>query len=236
MLDFKLQKKFLVVGVFVAVGLLAFSAVLFVTGVIIEPKIHLFTYEFDWNDEHGILLLKFESKDGALTTGKPIHVNGILFYPVSANMEESFMLHLPNTISPKYYNQLISDDIWKIKTTIDEKSVTIESRAIIAGFYNFDGIPLITDFDIVWTQEGFQNVYLIIDKKPITIEEFNKSDKVIIGNSFLIEQAVSIQPSNVNLQIQSNNYLIGLTLAIIALTILTGFTTLELLWFSKFSN
>lgn len=230
-MHFKLKKKILSIATFSVVGLLAFLAILFIMGIATEPKIHLYIHQFDWEGKHGMVVLKFESKDGAFTTGEPIHVSTLLLYGVADKLN-FFNLYFPNTMTPEIYNELISNKGWDITRNITETAFIIEARSPpLAHFENFTGVPPTSEFDIIWTQEGFQDGFLIIDEKPFTIVKESLHPQ--FGNFSSMEKVITIQPSDVGIQIKSNNYLIGFTLGITALTLLMGFMSLEMFWFSR---
>lgn len=207
------------------------------SGFMNEPKIHLSIFEFNWGNDHGKLYLKFESLDGSFATGKPIQVNALMLYPVEQSNPDIFHMYFPNTMALDEYNTLVSVDNWDITETKSGNSSKIRALSpSVENIHHFSGVPPTLTFETVWTQEGFQDGLLAMGEDPWEEVKWEHSTNLVLKDSILMEKIISIQPSEVTLEIKSNNYLIGLTLAIIALTIVTLFASMWMFWFSKSKN
>jgi len=79
-----------------------------------------------------------------------------------------------------------------------------------------------TNTTAVWTQDGSKNAILQIDAEGIYFAE-----KDLEEHGIVIENVITIQPSDVKVQMQSNNITTGLALIITAVTILIGSFSLE---------
>ena len=181
------------------------------TGLMNEPKIHVFVYEFDWGNNTGDLWIEFESKEGSFTTVSPINGMAVLFFPIDQNEARLFHLYFPNTLSKQMYDDFVTGEGWKIKTTLENNTISIlASTPSKYQIFDFAGTPPVSNFETVWTQEG----YLIIDENPLYSEKLEKSNKLVLGNALLMEKVISIQPSDVNLEIKSNNYNLDVILKI----------------------
>ena len=74
----------------------------------------------------------------------------------------------------------------------------------------------------MWTQDGPIKAILQLDAKDMYL-----SNKDLEENGIVIEDIITIQPSDVKIQMQSNNITTGLALIITAVTILIGSLSLE---------
>jgi len=200
------------------------AGVITMAGIMTESRVQLFAHEFNWEGNEGRLILRFESSNGIFVAGEKIQVNSFLQYPVSSDPAELYLLYFPNTLEQENYDQLISDDFWEIE--VDDEGVTIGSP-YNQKLVNIGGVPPLTEFDVIWTQEGVQEGILLMDSSAVTIggAGIKYSDEIVL------EKMITIQPSEVNLQRISNNYSVGLVSVIIGITILTAYFGVEKIWF-----
>lgn len=199
-------------GVIIGFG---FGAVSFIAEWNLSPKVHTYPVEFELENKTSTMLLRFESDGGAFTTGNSVNVKAILGADVSTKTEEFFIIHFPNTLDPDTYEKISNEKNWNFNQT----DTGIEYVFPAKNFANLINYPPRTETNVIWTQEGGQDMVLIFDKNPIFFDEFGK---LAYGNHIVLEDVINIQSSDARLQIQSNNMMIGLTLAVICLAFVTG--------------
>ncbi len=199
-------------GIIIAFG---FAAISFVAEWNLSPKVHIYPVEFEWGNKTSTMLLRFESEGGAFTTGNSVNVKAILGAGVSTQTEEFFIINFPNTLDPDTYEKISNEKNWDFNQT----DTSIEYVFPAKYFANLINYPPRTETNVIWTQEGSQDMVLIFDKNPIF---FDESEKLTYGNHIVVEDVINIQSSDARLQIKSNNLMIGLTLAILCLAFVTG--------------
>lgn len=196
--------------VYSAVIGLGIIAVFYLTGSNVQSSIELSVNDFKWKNQPVQITLRFESDDGAFTTGKVIHVHGLLYYPTKTNPNERISLYLPNTLTPDEYKTLSDDKQWEIVAGGGGLKMT----SVLSKHYeDFTGVIPTTTFDTVWIQEGLQEGYVIIqDSSNVTSVEKIPIDKII-----------NIQSTDVLQNLRTNNTIAGLTFALIAITMAISF-------------
>lgn len=198
-------------------------------GWLTKPEIHVFVHEFKFKEELGFLTLRFESSSGVFVTGEKIHVNALLVYPLDMSKTVYHLLYFPDALQPEEYLELVPKENFG-KLIPDEEGVSIkvpQSKSL----HNLALFPPTTEFDVIWTQDGPKDAVLIMDAK-----EVSPSKEELLKNGTNVQRMITIQPSDVRLQTQSNNVNIGLALIIIGITILTAFFGIERIWFLPKSN
>lgn len=209
------NRKYVLILVYLVIGTLGFFAVYFSGNFNILPRNQVAVKEFEWDNQSVRLILHFKSNDGAFTTGKQIHVDGLLYYPTKTNQHESFSLYFPNTIIPFEYNMLNDDKLWQVYE--NGGLLVIPNDIVFENQHNFSGTPLLTNFDTVWTEEGFQDGYLIIQ------DSVNKTN----SGKIPLEKVINIEPSDVLQNTRTNNIILGLTFYMIILSLVTIFSNYD---------
>lgn len=193
---------------------LSLSIILIGTGIMVmkgifdESKVHLSLHEFEWDGKPTYLQIRFQSEGSTFTTGETVHATAVLGAEVSSKTKEFFVLHFPETWKPEDYNKLQLDKNWDVEVT--ETSIEISFPSKI--YYNLKDFPPNANFDLIWTKEGLQKGVLLIGENP-----FEPDQEIILEN------VINIRPSEVRLQLNSNNYSLGLALIVISLTMITSF-------------
>lgn len=216
----QVSRKIISIVVYCVIIALGILAVIYITGSNIQPRLEISVQHFEWKNQTGLVILRFESDSGAFTTGNAIHVNARLFYPFNSNDIEAYLLYFPNTLSPDEYNKLSENKQWEATSNGTQ---IMFSSGFSENLQNLIGIPPSTEFDTIWTQEGLQDGYLIIGKSL----SFNKDGSINLENATKLEKIINIQPTDVLQNLKTNNIVAGLTFAIIALTIATTFSKYE---------
>lgn len=211
----EINGKILSIFLYGVIAILGIGAISFIAEWNIPPKVHIYQADFEWKNQTSTLLLRFESDGGAFTTGNSINVKAILGTNVSTETEEFFIIYFPNTLDPDTYDKISNAKNWDFNQT----KTSIEYTFPAKYFANLIDYPPRTETDVIWTQDGNQDMVLIFDKNPILLDEFGK---LTYGNHVVIEDVINIQSSDARLQIKSNNTMIGLTLAVICLTFIIG--------------
>ena len=218
------RKKIVFSLTYLSVSALIIAGVITMMGTFTKPEIHAFEYEFEYDESLVILSLRFESSTGVFVTGETINVNALLGYHKGET--EFHLLYFPNVLEPDEYKELLSkENFGKLIPNEDGSGVSFK-----AGhgkiLHNLGNFPPTSEFDVVWTQDGPKDAILIMNAESISM-----SEEQLRKDGMLIEKIITIQPSNVKLQMQSNNVSLGLALIIIAITILTAFFGVEKIWF-----
>lgn len=202
--------KAISIGTYLVVIGLGIVAVFYLTGSNVQPVVELSVKEFEWKNQPIQITLRFVSDDGAFTTGKIVHVHGLLFYPTKTNPDEKISLYLPNTLTPDEYNTLSNDKQWEV---FAGGGVLKMTSALSKHYEDFTGITPTTTFDAVWIQEGLQDGYVIIR------DSSNATNLVKIP----IDKMINIQSADVLQNLRTTNIIAGLTFALIAITITVSF-------------
>lgn len=220
------KKIFLVLGF--SGGLFALGF-LVMFGVLTQPEVHLFTHEFEYQDGLALLTLRFESKTGVYTVGQEIIIDAFLTLPeFSSSDNKIHLLYFPNSFTSSEYKELLKRENFA-KVTLDEDGSGFTFDVAQSKiFTNLGVFPPQAELKAVWTQDGPKNAILQMDAESIYF-----SEKDIEEHGMVIEDIITIQPSDVKVQMQSNNITIGLALIITAITILTGLFGLEKLLTTK---
>lgn len=209
---------------------IAFYGITYMEGWHIQPRLQISLKEFSFQNTTGYVLFKFESSEGAFTTGNPIHVNATVFHPYPTD-DLNYFLFFPNTLSNEEYNNLSGRSTWETKNTI--------YGLIIPGAFTAQHLKKLTmtnnptniswpstEYDSVWTQEGPQDVYLFVSKTgPV-----DKFGKIQLGNGTKFINIINIQPTDILQNMKTNNSLAGLTFVIISLTIATAYSQYDRLF------
>jgi hypothetical protein len=211
----KRKKVLTIVAIMVLMGL-AYFAIYFILGFNVSSRNEAVRKEFEVDNKTVVTIFHFKSTDGSFSTGKTIHVDGLLYYPTKTNPNEQFALDLPNTLTPTDYNLLSNDILWR--THENGSILTMPLDVLTESPHYFSGLPvsLSVDFDTVWTQEGFQDGYL----------EIHDSTNATNIKKILIDKIISIQPSDVSQNLSTNNIILGLTFYMIALSLVTIFLSI----------
>jgi len=204
------------------VGALIIIGLSFTFGIFTQPEVHLFSYEFEHQEEFAVLSLRFESSSGVFTSGQEINVNAFLTYSFSTQDNAIHLLYFPNSFTPEEYKKLlVKENFGKMIPDEDGTGFSFEAAPskILRNLGNF---PPESEFDVVWTQDGPKDAILIMNADTVSMseEQLRKDGRVI-------EKIITIQPSDIKIQMQSNNVSIGLALIITAITILTGLFGVE---------
>jgi len=193
------------------------------SGVFTQPEVHLFKHEFEYQDGIGFLTIRFESKTGIFTVGQEIMIDAFLSLPkFSPTDNKLHLLYFPNGFDPSEYNELIKQENFAKVTLNEDGSGFSFKLAPSKIFLNLGNFPPQTKTTAVWTQDGPIKAILQLDAEDIYL-----SDKSLEEHGIVIEDIITIQSSDVKIQMQSNNITIGLALIITAVTILIGLLSLE---------
>ncbi len=206
--------KYFSLIVYSVMALFAIMAYAYVSELNTASKIHVYTIDFILNGNQSHMIFRFESKGGAFTTGDKIHVDVLLATDYSASIGKYVLLHFPQTLDPEQYDKIKNEENWALNQTNNSVQFSFPNR----HFYQWSGTSLTQEFDLVYTQEGSQDAIFIIDD---FLPDFDESGNLDYGNHVVLKNIITIEPSDVRLQIQSNNLIIGLTLLIITLTLAT---------------
>lgn len=164
--------------------------------------------EFLIDGHTAYVVFHFKSTSGAFTIGQPVHVDALLYYPTKTNPYELFSLLLPNAIQPSEYTALNDDSLWR---SYNSGSLLVIPSDILEPSHNFTGTPLMTQFEIVWTQEGTKDAEILVsDSKNSTN-----------SHHLLLSDVIDIEPIEVLDNIKTNNVIVALTIAIVILSIVT---------------
>jgi len=197
---------------------LGLFAVYYIVSFNIFPRNEAIERDFEIDNKTAQVIFHFKTTGGAFSTGKAIHIDGILYYPTKTNPNEQFSLELPNTMTPTEYDLLSNDNLWR---THENGSILVMPLDVIAEVpHYFSGIPLSIGFDTVWTQEGFQDGYLEIH------DSMNSKN----SKKILLDKIINIQPSDVSQNLTTNNMILGLTLYMIVLSFVTILSDIEKTW------
>ncbi|MCH7561751.1 MAG: hypothetical protein IIC67_10390 [Thaumarchaeota archaeon] len=210
--------------IFIVVSIALFTlGFLFISGVLTQPEVHLFTHEFDYQDGTAYLTLRFESETGVYTVGQEIIIDAFLALPEFSNQDNKFhLLYFPNSFTPSEYKELLKRENFAKVTFDEDGSGFTFDFAPSKIFINLGNFPPQGNTTAIWTQDGPKNAILQIDAKYAYITE-----KDIEEHGIIIENIITIQSSDVKVQMQSNNITTGLALIITAVTILVGTFSLE---------
>ena len=193
------------------------------SGVFTQSEVHLFVHEFDYQNGTAYLTLRFESPTGAYTAGQKISVNAILALPEFSNQDNKIhLLYFPNSLTTTEYEKWIKLETFGKMVSEENSSESTLDFMPSKMFMNLGNFPPTGDTDVVWTQDGPKNVILQMDAKNVY-----GAEKDIEAHGIIIENIITIQPSDVKVQMQSNNITTGLALIITAVTILTGSVSFE---------
>ncbi len=202
---------------------------LFIFGVLTQSEVHLFTHEFEYQESIAHLDLRFESKTGVFTVGQEINVNAFLApSSFSSTDNKIHLLYFPNSFTPDEYKELLKKENFGKVIPDEDGSGFSFNVAQSKIFLNLGNFPPLGETNAVWTQDGPKNAILLMDAESITFSEKDLEEQGIV-----IENVITIQPSDVKIQMQSNNITTGLALIITAITILTGLFGLEKLLMTK---
>ena len=204
-------------------GTLFVLGFLFVFGVLTQPEVHLFTHEFEYQDGIALLTLRFESKTGVYTVGQEIIIDAFLsLSEFSSSDNKIHLLYFPNSFTPSEYKELLKrENFAKISWDEDGSEFTFDV-APSKIFLNLGIFPPKSNTTAVWTQDGPKSAILQMDAEAVYFAEADIEEQGIV-----IENIITIQSSDVKIQMQSNNITTGLALIITAVTILIGSFSLE---------
>lgn len=211
----QITKKISLTVVYLVIIGLGLLAVYFVGNFNISPRNQVTVKEFELDNQPIHVILHFKSNDGAFTTGKPIHVDGLLYYPTKTNQHEVFSLYFPNTIIQDEYNMLNTDELWKVHN--NGSLLVIPNDIIFENQYSFSGTPPTLRFDTVWTQEGLQDGFLII----------HDSSNTTNSGKISLEKVINIESSDILQNTKTNNMILGLTIYIVILSLVTIFSNYD---------
>jgi len=199
-------------------GTLFVIGFLFIFGVLTQPEVHLFTHEFEYQDGLAFLTIRFESKTGVYTVGQEIMIDAFLTLPEFSNRDNKIhLLYFPDSFTPEEYKELLKRENFA-KVTLDEDGSGFTFNVAQSKiFLNLGNFPPQTNTTAVWTQDGPKNAILQMDAESIYFAE-----KDLEEHGIVIENIITIQSSDVKVQMQSNNITTGLALIITAVTILIG--------------
>jgi len=196
---------------------------LFIFGIWTQSEVHLFKQEFEYQEGVGFLTIRFESKTGIFTVGQEIIIDAFLSLPkFSPGDNKLHLLYFPNSFTPSEYTELIKRENFAKVTLNEDGSGFSFKLAPSKIFLNLGNFPPQTSTTAVWTQDGPIKAILQLDAKDMYL-----SDKDLEENGIVIGDIITIQPSDVKIQMQSNNITTGLALIITAVTILIGSLSLE---------
>lgn len=210
------RKTVLVLG-YVVMIVLGILAVYYIVSFNIVPRNEAIKKEFEVDNQTAQVIFHFKSTGGVFSTGKTIHVDGILYYPTKTNSNERFSLDLPNTLTPTEYDLLSNDNLWR---THENGSILVMPADVLTEVpHYFSGLPanLSVNFDTVWTQEGFQDGYL----------EIHDSTNAKNSKRILLDKIIDIQSADVSQNLNTNNMILGLTLYMIVLSFVTILSSIE---------
>lgn len=216
------KRKKIFVSILIIVSALIIVGLFFMFGFFTQPEVHLFSQEFEYQGELAVLSLRFESSNGVFTAGQEINVNAFLTYTFSTRDNDIHLLYFPNSFTPEEYKKLLVKENFG-KMILDEDGTGFSFEAAPTKILmNLGNFPPEAEFDAVWTQDGPKDAILIMNAESIGITE-----EQLHKDGIVIEKTITIQPSYVKLQMQSNNVSIGLALIITAITILAGLFGVE---------
>jgi len=194
-----------------------------VFGVLTQPEVHLFTHEFEYQDGIALLTLRFESKTGVYTVGQEIIIDAFLsLSEFSSSDNKIHLLYFPNSFTPSEYKELLKRENFAKVTWDEDGSGFTFDVAPSKIFLNLGIFPPKSNTTAVWTQDGPKSAILQMDAEAVYFIEADIEEQGIV-----IENIITIQPSDVKVQMQSNNITTGLAFIITAVTILIGSFSLE---------
>lgn len=216
----QIGKKHALIAVYVVSIILFASAIIYIYELNTPQKIHVYTTDFALNGEQSHMIFKFESEGGAFTTGNKIHVSALLGTNYSSTAGKYLLLHFPNTLDPEQYEKIKNEKTWSPTINGNLYQFSFPER----HFLQWSDNSIITEYDLVWTQEGQQDAIFIIDD---SLPQFDENGNLDYGNHVVLNNIITIQPSDVRLQIKTTNLIIGLTLVTIILTIVAFYSNYD---------
>ena len=221
------EKRKIIFGlVYLAVSALIVLGVITMLGWFTKPEVHVFVHDFEFEEELAYLELRFESSSGVFVTGEKIDVNAFLGYSFDTSSTSFHLLYFPDALEPEEYQELIPKENFG-KIIPDEDGSGFSFKAAPSKIlHNLGNFPPTSEFDVIWTQDGPKDAVLLMDAKTISF-----SKEQLLKDGMIIEKMITIQPSYVKLQMQSNNVSMGLVVIIIGITLLTAFFGVEKIWF-----
>ena len=222
------EKSKIIFGLtYLAVSVSIILGIITMLGGFTDPVVHVFVHEFESDDgDPAYLTLRFESSNGVFVTGEKISVNAVLAHDFSSDSNDFHLLYFPDALEPEEYEELKPlENFGKMIPDEDGSgfSIKVPKTKIL---HNLGVFPPTAEFDVIWTQDGPKNAILIMYAQSISFNE-----EQLYKDGMVIEKIITIQPSDVKLQMQSNNVSIGLALIIIGIIILTAFFGVEKIWF-----
>lgn len=206
--------------VYFAIGILAITAYIYINELNTPTKVHVYLTDFALDGNQSHMIFRFESGGGAFTTGEKIHANILLATDYPSIIGKHVMIHFPQTLDPQQYDEIKNKKNWEVTQDGSSVKFSFPDR----HFGQWYGTSITVELDLVYTQEGPQDaIFMINDGLP----EFDETGKLNYGNHVVLEDVITIQPSDVRLQIKTNNWIIGLTVLIITLTIVTFYSNYD---------
>ncbi len=196
-------------------------ASIYILGLLVQPRVQLSVQDIEWENQPIQVILRFESDEGAFTTGKIINVHAlILHHSGKITQGNTISLYFPNTLTTDQYNKLKDDTQWRTYSDKEISSVVMPN-GLSETPVNLVGAFPTAKFDTIWTQEGLQDGYLLIQNSSNVIQ----NEKPNINNAIKLDKIINIEPADVLQNLQTTNVLAGVTWLLLAITLLTAFVT-----------